>query len=174
HQRCAGEERARIALRVPQATVEGETTDDFPTRINVRVPASSLEFAEVEPESRHDGQAWSTRPQRVLVCGIERGLDGKIVLPAIAPENHRALIGVVRHRSGEPAPRKWLITKDEASRFGAAVAHRNTAVEAALGKYGRGGAYPQRRADYPQDRKSTRLNSSHLGISYAVFCLKKK
>src|SRR5436853_4252617 len=29
------------------------------------------------------------------------------------------------------------------------------------------------RADAGQDRKSTRLNSSHLGISYAVFCLKK-
>src|SRR5438045_6570893 len=28
--------------------------------------------------------------------------------------------------------------------------------------------------DLRQDRKSTRLNSSHLGISYAVFCLKKK
>src|SRR5205807_8374050 len=27
---------------------------------------------------------------------------------------------------------------------------------------------------YGQDRKSTRLNSSHLVISYAVFCLKKK
>src|SRR5215208_2747627 len=26
----------------------------------------------------------------------------------------------------------------------------------------------------PQDRKSTRLNSSHVAISYAVFCLKKK
>src|SRR5699024_12259178 len=26
----------------------------------------------------------------------------------------------------------------------------------------------------PQDRKSTRLNSSHVSISYAVFCLKKK
>src|ERR1035441_10716998 len=26
---------------------------------------------------------------------------------------------------------------------------------------------------YSIDRKSTRLNSSHLGISYAVFCLKK-
>src|SRR5256885_12386018 len=26
----------------------------------------------------------------------------------------------------------------------------------------------------PPDRKSTRLNSSHLVISYAVFCLKKK
>src|SRR5471030_459505 len=31
---------------------------------------------------------------------------------------------------------------------------------------------PQRRKT-DQDRKSTRLNSSHLGISYAVFCLKK-
>src|SRR6266568_8602124 len=26
----------------------------------------------------------------------------------------------------------------------------------------------------PEDRKSTRLNSSHSSISYAVFCLKKK
>src|SRR5205814_3050732 len=30
------------------------------------------------------------------------------------------------------------------------------------------------RFDHKKDRKSTRLNSSHLGISYAVFCLKKK
>src|SRR5690606_40769846 len=29
-------------------------------------------------------------------------------------------------------------------------------------------------ADVFQDRKSTRLNSSHVKISYAVFCLKKK
>src|SRR5688572_31746121 len=28
--------------------------------------------------------------------------------------------------------------------------------------------------DSPEDRKSTRLNSSHSQISYAVFCLKKK
>src|SRR5256885_10398349 len=31
-----------------------------------------------------------------------------------------------------------------------------------------------RRCAASQDRKSTRLNSSHLVISYAVFCLKKK
>src|SRR2546426_5777274 len=30
------------------------------------------------------------------------------------------------------------------------------------------------RTGAPEDRKSTRLNSSHLVISYAVFCLKKK
>src|SRR5262245_4452188 len=35
------------------------------------------------------------------------------------------------------------------------------------------GLRPARVAEL-EDRKSTRLNSSHLGISYAVFCLKKK
>src|SRR6266581_2116256 len=34
---------------------------------------------------------------------------------------------------------------------------------------------PHRRSSRPRrDRKSTRLNSSHMSISYAVFCLKKK
>src|SRR5258705_7236319 len=33
---------------------------------------------------------------------------------------------------------------------------------------------PRLRGPFQPDRKSTRLNSSHLGISYAVFCLKKK
>src|SRR2546426_12823465 len=39
------------------------------------------------------------------------------------------------------------------------------------------GAEPDRHVKLgasPRDRKSTRLNSSHLVISYAVFCLKKK
>src|SRR3712207_7958164 len=36
---------------------------------------------------------------------------------------------------------------------------------------GAGAAYRQGRGE---DRKSTRLNSSHANISYAVFCLKKK
>src|SRR5256885_9274563 len=38
----------------------------------------------------------------------------------------------------------------------------------------RGTAASKRRKDGTRDRKSTRLNSSHLVISYAVFCLKKK
>src|SRR2546422_6796027 len=36
------------------------------------------------------------------------------------------------------------------------------------------GAQPRERAVERRDRKSTRLNSSHGYISYAVFCLKKK
>src|SRR2546427_4858598 len=35
-------------------------------------------------------------------------------------------------------------------------------------------AIRQQREELCQDRKSTRLNSSHSQISYAVFCLKKK
>src|SRR5256885_10706945 len=37
-----------------------------------------------------------------------------------------------------------------------------------------GGGGVERRGTIGEDRKSTRLNSSHLVISYAVFCLKKK
>src|SRR5436309_5732767 len=37
-----------------------------------------------------------------------------------------------------------------------------------------GGGRPAVRAVARADRKSTRLNSSHVKISYAVFCLKKK
>src|SRR5262245_2930085 len=40
--------------------------------------------------------------------------------------------------------------------------------------YGPYTGYEFLRAAIATDRKSTRLNSSHLGISYAVFCLKKK
>src|SRR5256885_15627163 len=44
-------------------------------------------------------------------------------------------------------------------------------LAAVAASVGRGGCYGHRR---PEDRKSTRLNSSHLVISYAVFCLEKK
>src|SRR2546426_2443554 len=47
------------------------------------------------------------------------------------------------------------------------------------GRHGRhhadeGAKERKRDVDRGEDRKSTRLNSSHLVISYAVFCLKKK
>src|SRR3712207_7480446 len=42
------------------------------------------------------------------------------------------------------------------------------------GAGGKGGDLRRPLPVRPQDRKSTRLNSSHANISYAVFCLKKK
>src|SRR2546426_7914581 len=55
---------------------------------------------------------------------------------------------------------------------------RQLVVPHAVGQHaGRLARYPHGRVaarSDDQDRKSTRLNSSHLVISYAVFCLKKK
>src|SRR2546426_8445567 len=60
--------------------------------------------------------------------------------------------------------------------------HHDSGTECAASEQTRdragAGDLPRGRAQSPalqlQDRKSTRLNSSHLVISYAVFCLKKK
>src|SRR2546426_2759862 len=49
--------------------------------------------------------------------------------------------------------------------------------ESGLRRGGQGDGLLDDRPEHPpalRDRKSTRLNSSHLVISYAVFCLKKK
>src|SRR5690349_23714968 len=54
---------------------------------------------------------------------------------------------------------------------------RQTGRRAGIRRAPDAGAEPLRRRDArgaPEDRKSTRLNSSHVEISYAVFCLKKK
>src|SRR5256885_11221501 len=59
-------------------------------------------------------------------------------------------------------------------------AARDDAVAALLDHGGHGAGVGQHpalvglEAGLQRDRKSTRLNSSHLVISYAVFCLKKK
>src|SRR5690606_41969191 len=50
---------------------------------------------------------------------------------------------------------------------------RTTATAALISRAIEGRAYDRKGALW-QDRKSTRLNSSHVKISYAVFCLKKK
>src|SRR5207253_9648744 len=57
-------------------------------------------------------------------------------------------------------------------------AERGIVRQLSAGRDLRGNDRPGRRGLRPvsgdQDRKSTRLNSSHVAISYAVFCLKKK
>src|SRR2546426_8370219 len=47
-------------------------------------------------------------------------------------------------------------------------------VGGVVGELGNRTSVQRRRVKLTEDRKSTRLNSSHLVISYAVFCLKKK
>src|SRR5690625_6042788 len=65
-------------------------------------------------------------------------------------------------------PRRCLVKGDSRS--------ISIAAASILAKVYRDRLMAQLHEEYPYfgDRKSTRLNSSHVAISYAVFCLKKK
>src|SRR2546430_7488121 len=52
--------------------------------------------------------------------------------------------------------------------------HSDNGVDFSFDKFSRERSEPIRLLSRKADRKSTRLNSSHSQISYAVFCLKKK
>src|SRR5437773_7676221 len=65
------------------------------------------------------------------------------------------------HRVGHPRVERLVLHGDRVRRVARAVRRRRA-----------GQGIVRRRRD--GDRKSTRLNSSHITISYAVFCLKKK
>src|SRR3712207_7178447 len=67
------------------------------------------------------------------------------------------------------APEAVAAASESAERFAAA----GRARDAALARYWQAAALHQMEHS-DEDRKSTRLNSSHANISYAVFCLKKK
>src|SRR3712207_8425174 len=74
---------------------------------------------------------------------------------------------------GGPAGQRRLPTRGLSRQD---ASHRGAAQECLLQAPG-GRAQPTSHPAYEgraQDRKSTRLNSSHANISYAVFCLKKK
>src|ERR1035437_10717555 len=80
-----------------------------------------------------------------------------------------------RFAQGLPARRRRLLVQQE-EKYRLVVAG---IVEAERGRVALMQGYRRRGREFlPQvaqlDRKSTRLNSSHANISYAVFCLKKK
>src|SRR5688572_31924174 len=72
--------------------------------------------------------------------------------------------GVVAHRGPHPRVAQKKVRDREPAPVVAEVRHELRRTRAA----------DQARKRQPEDRKSTRLNSSHSQISYAVFCLKKK
>src|SRR3989440_9027414 len=73
-----------------------------------------------------------------------------------------------RGRGADRGRRKWCATTPSAP----SSAWRRAGC--ASGPRWEPAAHPARRQAESGDRKSTRLNSSHDQISYAVFCLKKK
>src|SRR5437899_3659779 len=73
-------------------------------------------------------------------------------------------------------PRSTLFPYTTLFRSGPGGGHRSRGGNATVTECSAGWVLILRQGDRHEttDRKSTRLNSSHLGISYAVFCLKKK
>src|SRR5690606_39794669 len=95
---------------------------------------------------------------------------GHRVRPPVALHQNQLTTREVPLRGGHdqwrPLPettvRRWIVVPedDDRHRLGAPVAGETNVQAGIIGDEG--------------DRKSTRLNSSHVKISYAVFCLKKK
>src|SRR2546426_8865465 len=92
--------------------------------------------------------------------------------------------GVIPVAARDPFTRLELLgvclePPDELLRRGGIAQVNGGELEAAVDEVGvpvrePGHDEPAPRGQHLRDRKSTRLNSSHLVISYAVFCLKKK
>src|SRR5207249_11624645 len=93
---------------------------------------------------------------------------------------HPALHSFPTRRSSDLAvrPRRHRVDRDAVARPGRAALpvlrtlRRMSAPTPRLSRATR--LQGEAGARLPRDRKSTRLNSSHVSISYAVFCLKKK
>src|SRR5206468_695802 len=111
-------------------------------------------------------QHWSNvthrRPARRASAQQARARSG-----AAAPSNYREKVRLpLSALRSEPGRERLDVTEGR---------HRNARRECCLPKSGSFPPPDSRRRDKPSlDRKSTRLNSSHDQISYAVFCLKKK
>src|SRR5262245_63035937 len=108
--------------------------------------------------------------RKQVECGIDIVTDGEVSKPGFFTYIQERLEGFEPRRN-----QKMLLFQQEVAAFpeyyaqyfkdammGGAIVPLSPVVCIGPVKY-RG-----------EDRKSTRLNSSHLGISYAVFCLKKK
>src|SRR5476651_2808335 len=91
------------------------------------------------------------------VIGIDLGTTNSVVA---VMENGQPTV-IVNQEGARTTPSVVALTK-EAERLVGQVAKRQ------------GVTNPENTVFSIKDRKSTRLNSSHANISYAVFCLKKK
>src|SRR5256885_9371448 len=92
------------------------------------------------------------------------------LFPSTTLSRSRSRSGRVRIEGRPGQEAHWLPP------LGSPVRARRAAAACRRGGRARsaGAPRPRRRRSVSADRKSTRLNSSHLVISYAVFCLKKK
>src|SRR3989449_1377542 len=122
------------------------------------------------------GSSWPLRPSRIFFSAWNtwaRALSGEHSrLRPIASYSRSCSLrstNASRCLSGSPSTRRTPSTRVSRKRRSSSGLAGSTSVRTSLTP-----AYARRRRLSERDRKSTRLNSSHGYISYAVFCLKKK
>src|SRR5690606_23846468 len=120
--------------------------------------------------------SWSRvkHPSEVLSVGDE--VD--VYVLGINPDERKIALSIKRT---QPEPWSWVATKYEVGQLvlGTVTQLANFGAFARIEDGIEGLVHVSElsdaRVEHPrQDRKSTRLNSSHVKISYAVFCLQKK
>src|SRR3989454_10103222 len=123
-------------------------------------PPIVLLSARGRPFSHRDAVRFAVGEQLTLLCGHYKDVDQRVADGLKAEE---LSVGDFVLSGGEPAA---LCVLDAVVRLlpGALGDHESAATD----------SHYDGLLSPPRDRKSTRLNSSHLVISYAVFCLKKK
>src|SRR5438477_3920444 len=142
--------------------------------------ATGQSKAQKRRRTQHDEhQVFSCRAR---CCCRPRARAGRDELSEQTDPHHRALYARQRDRHRRAAGGR------EAERGLGSAGHRResprgrwhdrhcTDGKSGSGRLHAGGGFHRPRGELrsPRDRKSTRLNSSHMSISYAVFCLKKK
>src|SRR5256886_392728 len=145
-------------------------------------PGRQIDEQQVQPAPRHVRQKLAQRRR------LERAAPHEALRLGAAERERTAVLEQQRHRKAANALRahrrldhpvvRRATANGETEQLGSGGAvqvrvehaHRPSGPGEGTGQVRR----PEALADSPLDRKSTRLNSSHSQISYAVFCLKKK
>src|SRR5205807_4629285 len=129
------------------------------------------------PASPGTTDAGSPSDQEQPVCGVARLLGVRVTEIFQESPELLHLAGRNLHADQHPAVVGAVVAVVEQADVPVAAHAREKAHQRA-GPLGELEAVeqlvPRERRAPAEDRKSTRLNSSHLVISYAVFCLKKK
>src|SRR2546426_5784695 len=126
------------------------------------------------PESAcASGSAFLQVNSLVSFCAAHSGEDLGCSAFACA---RRRFLSLARDFSNSARVGAAPVLRSHWSRLASIAAMREVAVSTLLSRWARtlSTCGDRSKESSPTDRKSTRLNSSHLVISYAVFCLKKK
>src|SRR5215467_11045129 len=144
-----------------QACMEPDPIDEIVEReARLRV-GTRFQLAHVVAEAREALQSALAIQQVLNLCG-----------------GHVLFLDEVKHDAGidlaRPCPHRQAVKRGKAHRALDAAAARKRAHRCTAAQMGNDHAPGCNLWRHLRDRKSTRLNSSRLVISYAVFCLKKK